>query len=205
MVLVLTLSLLYGADEVYASIYRCEKNGTVNYSEAPCAADAVQKDLSNANTINVVASQSSNSNEALEDGNASSNESNSTNTATKIIELNRQLDGHFYVDGLVNNIRVNFMVDTGASYVSLPADITKQAGLKSEGEVNLGTASGVYTSFHSTLKTLKLQGNVFKNIKIVATPVGTQGLLGQNILKRFDLEEKNNILKLKPNKNEDDY
>ena len=41
----------------------------------------------------------------------------------------RQRDGHFYVDGEVNQKPVRFLVDTGASHVSVSAEMAQQAAL----------------------------------------------------------------------------
>lgn len=44
------------------------------------------------------------------------------------LEFQRAVDGHFYVEALVNNVPVKFMVDTGASEVVLSPNDAKRAG-----------------------------------------------------------------------------
>ena len=45
------------------------------------------------------------------------------------ITLNRRNDGHFHVSATVNGERVQFLVDTGASVVTLSRDDAERAGL----------------------------------------------------------------------------
>lgn len=44
------------------------------------------------------------------------------------LEFQRAMDGHFYIEALVNNVPVKFMVDTGASDVVLSPGDAKRAG-----------------------------------------------------------------------------
>ena len=54
----------------------------------------------------------------------------------------RQRDGHFHVEGEVNRQPVTFLVDTGASHVSVSQALATQAGLPSGQDVTLNTANG---------------------------------------------------------------
>ena len=51
-------------------------------------------------------------------------------------------DGHYYVEGTVNGQRLTFLVDTGASYVSVGSDLAHRANLP-EGQIGVfNTANG---------------------------------------------------------------
>lgn len=102
----------------------------------------------------------------------------------------RARDGHFYAEGTVNGQTVMFMVDTGASLVSVSAPVAQAAGLR----------GGVSTTFH-TANGLQ-PGRVVEGAVIAVGPllvtntqVGVglvmgderQALLGQSFLGKFDM------------------
>jgi aspartyl protease family protein len=45
------------------------------------------------------------------------------------IELKRSQDGHFYIDGKIQGKRVRFLIDTGASIVSIQQSLALHMGL----------------------------------------------------------------------------
>jgi len=55
--------------------------------------------------------------------------SDRTPASSDAIVLPRALDGHFYVDALVNGTSIHFMVDTGASSVALSQADAQRAGM----------------------------------------------------------------------------
>jgi aspartyl protease family protein len=103
----------------------------------------------------------------------------------------RQRDGHFHVEGEVNRQAVTFLVDTGASHVSISQALAQQARLPSGQDITLNTANG------------QRPGQLVRNVPVRAghlvlndasVSVGLSGLrpeqalLGQNFLKHFDVE-----------------
>ena len=46
------------------------------------------------------------------------------------LQLQRHRDGHFYVDGSINGQPVRFMVDTGATSISVTDALAQRAGLE---------------------------------------------------------------------------
>ena len=58
----------------------------------------------------------------------------------------RSRDGHFYVDADVNGARIRFLIDTGATFVSLSPEDARLAGLRvfeSDYTARTATANGV--------------------------------------------------------------
>jgi aspartyl protease family protein len=113
----------------------------------------------------------------------------------------RQRDGHFHVLGEVNRQPVSFLVDTGASHVSVSQALATQAGLPKGQPITLSTANG------------ERPGQLVRNVPVRAghlvlndttVTVGLAGmhpeqaLLGQAFLKHFDIEIRRDEMVLRP-------
>jgi aspartyl protease family protein len=103
----------------------------------------------------------------------------------------RSRDGHFRVPGQVNGHPVLFLVDTGASVVTVSESLAREAGLEGGQPVTFQTANG------------PLQGRILRNVPVTASHLlvpGTavavglvgldsgHGLLGQSFLSHFNIE-----------------
>jgi len=58
------------------------------------------------------------------------------------VRIERGMDGHFRVKGYVNDQPVTFMVDTGATSVSVTDALAERAGLEGGEKVRFRTANG---------------------------------------------------------------
>jgi len=103
----------------------------------------------------------------------------------------RGRDGHFRVPGQINGHPVQFLVDTGASVVTVSEALARSAGLQGGQSVTFQTANG------------PLQGRIVRNVPVAAShlllpgtavAVGLVGLeadkalLGQSFLSKFNIE-----------------
>lgn len=103
----------------------------------------------------------------------------------------RQRDGHFHVDGEVNHQPVRFLVDTGASHVSVSQTLADQAGLPSGQSITLHTANGQRTGQLVRSVPVRAGHLVLNDASVTVGLSGhlpEQALLGQNFLKHFDVE-----------------
>lgn len=98
--------------------------------------------------------------------------------------------------GSINNVAVTMIVDTGASSVTVPANLAIQIGIKCERSIPLLTAAGLVASCTSTVKTLKIGKFEFSGIAAVITPTGSEILLGQSVLSLLKMEQANGIIRL---------
>jgi len=64
------------------------------------------------------------------------------NSGEKEVVLESGSYGHYIATGKINNTKVTFLVDTGASYVSVPEDVANKVGLKKGAEMLVSTANG---------------------------------------------------------------
>ncbi len=124
-------------------------------------------------------------------GESEANEGNTT------LILSRSKDSHFYVDGAINGVPVHFLVDTGASIVTIPTSIAESAGLVAQTENNMKTASGLAKGFQTTIQELEISSYKFNNVTAEIV-TGEQALLGMNILDQFDMIQDGDELTLKP-------
>lgn len=113
-----------------------------------------------------------------------------TVSATGDLIIPRDRDGHFYANGSINGQAVTFLVDTGASLVTVSESLAQSAGLGRGVPTVFQTANGA------------LQGRVVPEVPVSVGPLTVSGvrvgvglvgdaadkaLLGQSFLARFDI------------------
>ena len=102
----------------------------------------------------------------------------------------RAADGHYYVDAEVNGAVIHFLIDTGASLVTLSPDDARAAGLRlDDGDFNrmASTANGVARVAVVTLREIDLRQISLTDVSaaVVDVPMPTS-LLGMSFLSRLD-------------------
>ena len=106
--------------------------------------------------------------------------------AEVVLEQNRQ--GHYVARGTINDAPVTFLLDTGATQVSIPAHIADQLGLVAKGSYRVQTANGSVTVYKTEIAQLSL-GNIFLyNVAANINPAmkTDEILLGMSALKQVD-------------------
>lgn len=85
----------------------------------------------------------------------------------KTLAIRAAADGHFYMQALVNGQPVRFMVDTGASNISLPIQTAERLGINTKELAftqAVSTANGQTFAAPITLNTIKIGEQVFDNV-----------------------------------------
>ena len=123
-------------------------------------------------------------------------------TATGELVIPRHPDGHFRVAGSINGEPVMFMVDTGASVVSVTDALARRAGLSGGERASFRTANGVREGRMVRADVIRLQGGLQVENLRVATGLGMgsddQALLGQNFLQHFSVQMDRERMVLRP-------
>ena len=104
------------------------------------------------------------------------------------ITIPRARDGHFYVPGQVANQPVVFLVDTGASLVTVSQALADAAGLASGQPMRFHTANGVIDGRVVADVPVSIEGASISGVKVAVGLFGVrpeQALLGQSFLSRF--------------------
>ncbi len=83
------------------------------------------------------------------------------------VVLQRNRAGHFLADGEVNGRRVTFLLDTGATYIALPAQIARELKLKLGPPITLQTAAGPATGYPTRLESVRLAGIEMRDMAAV--------------------------------------
>jgi len=108
--------------------------------------------------------------------------------------------GHFVAYGQVNGIPIRFTIDTGATYISLPASEARRLGLdylKGRKAV-METANGIAAAYRIRLDTVRIGDLVVNNVDAVvmegdSLPVA---LLGMSFLNRMDIRREGQVMTL---------
>ncbi|MGV8933086.1 MAG: TIGR02281 family clan AA aspartic protease [Gallionellaceae bacterium] len=171
------LALLFVPSAVAATIFKCiNAAGTSLYQEKPC------KDESRSvSTLNI-------SSDAIVDENGAS-------VAGPLV-LSQGRNGHYFVDGAINDQFLNFVVDTGASSVVVPQSIAFNSGLHCITQVSMQTGNGTSNACTTVIQKLRFGNFTLTNVEAIIAPNLSQPLLGMNVLKRFRVEQDNGQLRL---------
>lgn len=107
-------------------------------------------------------------------------------------------DGHYYLDGAVNGVPLRFMIDTGASYVSLGAEFARSAGLPEGIPGYFSTANGTVEGRVVRDQTVKADVFELSGLTVAVMPAHSgDGLLGQNFLRHFEVSQADGMLRLR--------
>jgi aspartyl protease family protein len=108
--------------------------------------------------------------------------------------------GHFVADGQVNGVPIRFTIDTGATYISLPASEARRLGLDylKGRKAAMETANGIAAAYRIKLDTVRVGDLVVNNVDAVvmdgdSLPVA---LLGMSFLNRMDIRREGQIMTL---------
>lgn len=115
------------------------------------------------------------------------------------VRLQRNRFGHYVANGQINGQTVTFMLDTGATDISIPAPIAQELGLKRGRSAVYQTAKGPATVYTTELHQVSLGKIQLQRVRATINPHmnGEEILLGMSFLKHLDFEQKGDTLTLK--------
>jgi len=115
------------------------------------------------------------------------------------VELRSDRRGHYLVEGLVNGKPMAFLVDTGASGVSIPGEIAGELGLVPGYEYPVSTANGTIMVKETQIDQLSIGQLTLENVRasINSSMDGEVGLLGMTFLRHFELVQRDGYLTIR--------
>jgi aspartyl protease family protein len=122
-----------------------------------------------------------------------------TSTSATRIVLSAGPGGHFISGGQINGASVRFLVDTGATDVSMSIQEADRIGLQYEAgqRITLSTANGAVQGYQVHLDTVRLSGVEVYNVEAIVAPTSMPYvLLGNTFLTHFQLRQENDSLTL---------
>ncbi|MDV6343627.1 retropepsin-like aspartic protease [Nitrosomonas sp. Is37] len=103
------------------------------------------------------------------------------------VMISRSWDGHYYVQGEINGYPIDFMVDTGASMVSVSYELAREANLPAGRPASFSAAGGKFLGEIVSGQDIKVGGILVKGLSVGIGMQGKVGLLGQNFLRRVEV------------------
>lgn len=160
-------------------IYKCKNSeGRLMYQKAPCAAN-----------VETLSSWSQTYKTPLPT-------TSEKKSAPVPLALKQHGSGHYFVDGAINGKPLVFVIDTGASMVSLPSNAASAAGITCEKTALMETANGRTEACTAVIPELKFGHFVIKDAQSMIVPNLSQPLLGMNILQHFKIAQDNGEMRI---------
>lgn len=112
------------------------------------------------------------------------------------IVLQRNRYGHYFAGGTINGKPVEFLLDTGASDVSIPDSVARRVGLERGIPRHYNTANGTITAYTTRLDTLGLGDITLHSVRASINPnmEGETILLGMSALKQLEFTQRGDTL-----------
>lgn len=111
-----------------------------------------------------------------------------------ILQSNRQ--HHYVLGGKINGVSVKFMIDTGATMVSIPERLAARLQLQAGRAYPVSTANGTVTVYATLIETLSLGPIVLHRVRAHINPgmKNDDVLLGMSALKTLEFTHKDGVL-----------
>lgn len=122
-----------------------------------------------------------------------------TDSGAHIVTLQRNRDGHYVTSGSINGQPVIFLLDTGASDVSVPAGLARKLGMQRGQPRYYATANGRITAYMSRLDSLRIGNISLHNVTASINPSSHDNgvLLGMSALKQLEFTQRGDTLIIK--------
>jgi len=119
-------------------------------------------------------------------------------TAELVLKRNRA--GHYLTPGTINGQPVNFLLDTGATQVSVPAAKGEQLGLRAGRPITVVTANGTATAYATVIDEIAFGPFVLRDVQGGLNPgmaADEDALLGMNVLRHLEFTQRGDTLILR--------
>lgn len=115
------------------------------------------------------------------------------------VRLERNRQGHYLANGQINGQSVTFLLDTGATFVAVPASLAERLRLQRGRPIMVNTANGLTESWSTRIDTLQLGDIRLHDVSAGIVPgiMGEDVLLGMSALKQLDFTQRGGELILR--------
>lgn len=115
------------------------------------------------------------------------------------VRLKQNRMGHYVANGFINGHAVTFLLDTGATNVSIPAHLQQRLGLIAGYQYQAQTANGNVTVSQTRVQQLQLGEIILRDVNASLNPGMRQDeiLLGMSALKQLEFTQRGDWLVLR--------
>ncbi|UCE90569.1 MAG: TIGR02281 family clan AA aspartic protease [Pseudomonadota bacterium] len=115
------------------------------------------------------------------------------------VTLERNRFNHYVATGAINGVETVFMLDTGASDISVPAHLAKKLGLKRGAQITYQTANGPAPGYLTELDSVSLGPIGLRGVRASINPnvSNDEVLLGMSFLKHLEFTQRGDTLTLR--------
>ncbi|MGR9108086.1 MAG: retropepsin-like aspartic protease family protein [Gammaproteobacteria bacterium] len=115
------------------------------------------------------------------------------------VSLTRNHYGHYVTSGLINSQPVTFLLDTGATQISIPDEVARDLGLRRGAPHPVVTANGTITVYDALLDSVAVGPLEIRGLRAGINPYmgGKEILLGMNFLKHWEMIQQGDQMILK--------
>jgi len=115
------------------------------------------------------------------------------------VTLRQNRYGHYAATGAINGHPVEFLLDTGATEVSVPERVAARIGLARGASGKVNTANGLVTTYATRIVQLRLGDIVLEDVRAHINPGmrGEEVLLGMSALKALEFTQRDGMLTLR--------
>jgi len=119
-------------------------------------------------------------------------------TGGQSLLLKADILGHYAVSGYSNGQPIKFLVDTGATGISITENSARRLNLQRGRPSQADTANGIITVYSTTLPTLQIGPFKLTNVQATINPHmdGDVGLLGMSFLRHYELIQRDGELRI---------
>jgi len=115
------------------------------------------------------------------------------------VVLRQNRAGHYVANGAINGHRVTFLLDTGATSVSVPSSLAGPLGLKRGAPQRANTANGTITTYGTRLDEVQLGNIRLENVRADINPhmQSEEVLLGMSFLRKLEFTQRDRELTIR--------
>lgn len=115
------------------------------------------------------------------------------------VTLRQNRYGHYYVAGSINGRAVEFIVDTGATQIAVPAHLADALQLRTGPPVLVSTANGNATAYLTRIDEVRVGDIVVRDVKAHLNPgmKDDEILLGMSFLRQLEFTQRGDTLTLR--------
>ncbi len=115
------------------------------------------------------------------------------------VKLLQNRRGHYVANGKINGQTVTFLLDTGATQISIPESVAERLQLEKGYPGQAVTANGTVTVYSTELETVTLGAITLHDLRGHINPHmdGEEILLGMNFMRHLEIIQRNRELRLR--------